>query len=204
MYLQDRRPIALLYGLLSYLSLIRAQPTDVQTIFSLDIFSSQKPCAQDCFTEGPGFVGGCFEDLVGNAIGCVPPGGECGLGSSALAPNSCYCRTDLQRAAESFLTACVKSACTVGDSSIDISSAGSIYEYYCTSLGYPLNVPATTTQENQQATTTVYVTVSCFSANSNGIGPSTAVLLCGLLSFVLVYISGVPSLYFFRLLSGWC
>jgi hypothetical protein len=207
MHLQDRRPIALLCGLLFYFSLILAQNTDLQTIFSLDIFSSQKPCAQSCFTEGPGYVGGCFDDLVGNAIGCVTDN-VCGLGSSALAPNSCFCRSDLQKAAESFLTSCVKSACTVGDSSIDISSAGSIYDYYCTSLGYPVNALATTTQESLQATTTVYVTVSCSSANFNGIGPCTAVILCGLLSFVLVYISGVHSFYSFQhfivSLSGWC
>lgn len=75
MYLQDRRPIALLYGLLSYLSLIRAQPTDVQTIFSLDIFSSQKLCAQACFTtECLCFAGGCYSDIVGDALGCVQTG----------------------------------------------------------------------------------------------------------------------------------
>lgn len=134
MHLQDRRPIALLCGLLFYFSLILAQNTDLQTIFSLNIFSSQKPCAQNCFTGGPGYVGGCFEDLVGNAIRCVSDN-HSGLGSSALAPNFCFCRSDLQKAADSSLTACVKSGCTIGHSSIDISSAGSIYDYYYKSLG---------------------------------------------------------------------
>jgi hypothetical protein len=187
MYFHDRRLKSLLYGLLFYFSLTRAQDTLVQTIFSLDIFSSQKPCAQNCFTTGPGFVGGCFADIVGDALGCVNDD-ACGLGSSGLAPNDCYCRTDLQSVAESFLTACVKSACTVGDSSIDISSAGSIYDYYCSSLGFPVSVSASTTQESSQATTTVYVTVYRSSATSDGMSPSTAIKLWGLLFFVLVYI----------------
>jgi len=145
-----------LYGLLFCLSLIRAQDTLPQTIFSLDNFSSQKPCAQACFTTG--VLGYCFEDMVGDALGCVTDN-ACGLGSRGLAPNNCYCRTDLQSVAELFLTSCVKSGCTVGDSSIDISSAGSIYIDYCSSQGFPVSVFASTTQ-NPQATTTVYVTVS--------------------------------------------
>jgi hypothetical protein len=153
MYFHDRRLTYRLYGLLFYLSLTRAQDTLPQTIFSLDIFSSQKPCAQACFTTGQ--LGYCFEDMVGDALGCVTDN-ACGLGSRGLAPNNCYCRTDLQPMAESFLTSCVKSGCTVGDSSIDISSAGSIYIDYCSSQGYPVSFSASTTQ-NPQATTTAYV-----------------------------------------------
>ncbi|PMD38761.1 hypothetical protein L207DRAFT_530231 [Hyaloscypha variabilis F] len=152
MCFHDLCPTYLLYGLLFCLSLTRAQDTLPQTIFSLPVFSSQKPCAQACFTTGP--LGYCFEDMVGDALGCVTDN-ACGLGSKALAPNDCYCRTDLQSVAESFLTSCVQSSCTVGDSSIDISSAGSIYLEYCSSQGFPINVPASTTQEIPQATTTV-------------------------------------------------
>ncbi|PMD49106.1 uncharacterized protein K444DRAFT_671109 [Hyaloscypha bicolor E] len=151
MYFHRQRLITGLYGLLFCLSLTRAQDTLPQTIFSLPNFSSQKPCAQACFTTGP--IGGCFQDMVGDALGCVNDN-ECGLGSRGLAPNNCYCRTDFQSIAESFLTSCVKSGCTVGDSSIDISSAGSIYIDYCSSQGFPVNVPASTTH-NPQATTTV-------------------------------------------------
>jgi hypothetical protein len=193
MHFHDRRPKTLLYGLLFYLSLTRAQETLPQTIFSLDIFSSQKPCAQACFTTGP--IGGCFADVVGDALGCVNDD-SCGLGSRGLAPNDCYCRTDLQSVAESFLTSCVKSACTVGDSFIDISSAGSIYDYYCSSQGFPINGAATTTEESSQATTTVYVTVYRSSAtSSDGIAHSIAAKFWGLLSFILVYISDVSYLY---------
>jgi hypothetical protein len=193
MYFHDRRLKTLLYGLLFYLTLIRAQETLPQTIFSLDIFSSQKPCAQACFTTG--IIGGCFGDIVGDALGCVNDN-SCGQGSRGLAPNDCYCRTDLQSVAESFLTSCVKNACTVGDSSIDISSAGSIYDLYCSSQGFPTNGAATTTEESSQATTTVYVTVYRSSAtSSDGIAPSTAAKFWGLLSFILVHISDVSCLY---------
>jgi hypothetical protein len=149
-----------------FLSLTLAQNAAFQTIFSLSIYSSQKPCAQSCFTNGigNGNVDGCFGDHVGNAIGCANDG-LCGQGSSALAPNDCYCRTDLQSVAKSYLTSCVKAGCTVGDSSIDIASAGSIYDYYCSSLGFPVNLPASTTaQSGTQATKTAYVTLHRSSA----------------------------------------
>ena len=119
----------------------QALDTATQSINSLDIFTQQKPCAQQCF-----FTCG---DAVGNIIGCV--GWVCG----AVAPNYCYCRIDLQPVAESYLTSCVKSKCTIGDSSIDISSAGSIYNYYCSSKGYIYVAAATTTtQEIAPASTT--------------------------------------------------
>jgi hypothetical protein len=200
MYFHERRSKTLLCGLLFYFSLTRAQDTPLQSIFSLSIFSSQKPCAQACFINGP--IDGCFADAVGDALMCVNDD-ECGLGTRGLAPNSCYCRTDLQSVAESFLTSCVGSACTVGDSSVDISSAGSIYGYYCSSLGFLVSAASTTTRETSQATTTTretsqatitaYVTVYRSSATSSvGLAPSTAVKLWGLLSFVLVHISDVP------------
>jgi len=189
MYFYNRRLSTFLYGLLFCLDLTRAQNTQLQTIFSLDIYSSQKPCAQGCFIRG----GYCFQDIVGDAIGCVDDN-VCGLGSSGLAVNECYCRTDLQAVAESFLTACVKSACTVGDSSIDISSAGSIYNSYC-SAALATSVPAATTQEGTsgQPVTTMYVTTTVYLYRSCGIsaaglGYSMAWKIWELF-FFLVYIS---------------
>lgn len=137
--------------LLFYLSITLAQDTNPQTIFSLDIFSSQKPCAQGCFIYT--FLD-CFSDAVGVDIGCGS--GGC---TNHGALDNCYCRTDLQSAAQSYLTSCVEQFCTAGDSSIDISSAGSIYGDYCSSQGYPASAQATTTQESTQATTAMYVTV---------------------------------------------
>ncbi|KAI9856364.1 MAG: hypothetical protein M1813_009115 [Trichoglossum hirsutum] len=86
-------------------------------------------------------------NTITQAIGCKYSAYDSNYGS----PNNCYCRNDLQSAAKSYLTACVKSGCTVGYSSIDISSAGSIYDYYCSSLGFPVNIPATTTQKGATA-----------------------------------------------------
>jgi hypothetical protein len=139
--------------LLFFVSVIVGQDTSLQTIYSLDIFSSQKPCARSCFWQN---YLGCQIDGVASKIGCGY--NYCNQNTELVgAQNSCYCRTDLQPAAEAYITSCVKSACTVGDSSIDISSAGSIYNYYCSSKGFLVNVPATTTQGGSQATTTMYV-----------------------------------------------
>jgi hypothetical protein len=140
MYLHDRFPKTLVSVLLFCLAPAIAQSTTTQTINSLNVFSSQKPCAQACFLSN-GY------DVLASVI-------QCNYAYSTNAPNYCYCRTDLQPVAESYLTSCVKSQCTVGDSSIDISSAGSIYRSYCSSNGYPINVPATTTHHDAQATTT--------------------------------------------------
>jgi hypothetical protein len=198
MYLRDRRPKTLLYGLLFHLASALAQGNLPQTVFSLPVFSSQKPCAQSCFRSAD-WVFGCFVDMVGGALGCAG-GGVCGTGTIGLATNNCYCRTDLQSVAESFLTSCVASSCTIGDSSMDISSAGSIYDYYCSSEGFPVNMPAATTQGSPQATTTVYVTVYRSSAASSySMAPSTAATLCTLLAFILVYLSDVSCLRPFKI-----
>lgn len=134
-------------------SLTLAQGTTYETIYSLDSWSSQKPCAQQCFINTSL---GCHIDEVAAAIGCEY--NDCSANYGA--PNDCYCRADLQSVAQSYLTSCVSAQCTVGDSSIDISSAGSIYNYYCSSNGFPAAaVVATTTLPATQATPTVYVTV---------------------------------------------
>lgn len=168
---------------LFFLSLTLAQNTAFQTIYSLDFYSSQKPCAQQCFIN-TGL--GCHVDTVASAIGCEYNACSANYG----APNNCYCRIDLQSVAESFLTSCVKSACTVGDSSIDISSAGSIYNYYCSSLGFPSTVPATTTTPGgAQATTTVYVTVYHSSGVLiGGLAYSNIKKIWGLLLIIWVHI----------------
>ncbi|PMD17232.1 hypothetical protein NA56DRAFT_752581 [Hyaloscypha hepaticicola] len=130
-------------------SLTLAQGTTYETIYSLDSWSSQKPCAQQCFINTSL---GCHIDEVAAAIGCEY--NDCSANYGA--PNDCYCRADLQSVAQSYLTSCVSAQCTVGDSSIDISSAGSIYNYYCSSNGFPAAaVVATTTLPATQATPTV-------------------------------------------------
>lgn len=153
MHFPDPPPAYQLSIILSFLTLTLAQDTTPQTIYSLSAFTMQKPCAQDCFTFSQL---GCISDVLAGAIGCQNNYCSANFG----APDNCYCRTDLQSAAESFLTSCVSKSCTVGDSSIDVSSAGSIYENYCSSKGFPVAAAATTTPAaSVQAATTVYVTV---------------------------------------------
>lgn len=198
MYFHDRFPKTLASVLLFCLAPAIAQDNTAQTINSLNVFSSQKPCAQQCFSAN-GYY--CQVDVLASVIGCQ---NAC----NTNAPNYCYCRTDLQLVAQSYLTSCIKSLCTVGDPSVDISSAASIYGYYCSSNGYPVNVPATTTQDNAQATTTqnsaqapttqggaqatatAYVTVySPNGASSAGLAYFTVAHICVLFSLISVGIS---------------
>ena len=136
---------------LSFTFLIVEGQNSLETIFSLDVFTSQKPCAQHCFTTTDL---GCPNDLVASAIGC-----KYGYCSQVFAATeNCYCRPDLQSVALSWLTSCVESLCTVGDTSIDVSSAGSIYTSYCTARGYtaaPAAASASTTAPDNGETMTM-------------------------------------------------
>jgi hypothetical protein len=154
------------------------------TLYSLPGYTSQRACAQLCFYgcnycgEGPWTAG-----LIG-AVGCAQP-----------FLDSCMCRTDLFPSASGYLSTCVSSACS--SDSVDVNSALSIYGSYCAQVNSPATNVATTTPNAgstpAQGTTTVYVTVYRSSAtSSDGLAPSTAVKLWGLLSFVLVHISDVP------------
>lgn len=126
------------------LNTIAAQTTvQPQLIFTLDAFSQQQTCVQSCFTND---LSGCTTDIVGSAIGCAFS--SCTLAENRFgALDSCYCRADLQPAAESFLTSCIKESCTVGDTSLIIASAVSMYGGYCTSRGYTAALPATNVAE---------------------------------------------------------
>lgn len=107
----------------------------------------QSPGAQSCFALGSP---GCSADALGNALGCHAP--ECT--PQWAATNNCYCRSDLQSVATSYLSSCVDKGCTVGDSSIDVSSAISIYDSYCQGNGFAAmgNAPAATTAVGAGAT----------------------------------------------------
>jgi hypothetical protein len=111
--------------------------TITQDIYDISAFPSQKPCAQSCFV----LTGFCPNDVLGGIIGCKSHS-NCD-DSNWQATNDCYCRTDLQQPAQNYLTSCVESQCTVGDSRIDASSAGSIYAQYCAGKGYSIVAPAT-------------------------------------------------------------
>jgi hypothetical protein len=126
--------------------------TITQDIYTLSAFSLQKPCAQSCFVV----TGFCPYDVLGSDIGCKSQT-NCD-GNNWQATNDCYCRTDLQQPAQEYLTSCVEEGCTVGNSEIDASSAGSIYAQYCAEKGYspatePATVQATTTGPGASTTT---------------------------------------------------
>jgi len=115
--------------------------TNPQSITAQPLFASQKPCAQQCFF--PNYLA-CPVDAVASAIGCQY-GTNCPPDVQTInyeAANDCYCRLDLQPIASRYLSSCVLQKCTVGDSSIDMSSALSLYDTYCWAKGF---VPATTT-----------------------------------------------------------
>ncbi|KAH6723721.1 hypothetical protein BKA61DRAFT_15079 [Leptodontidium sp. MPI-SDFR-AT-0119] len=108
-------------------------------------FSSQRRCAQGCMgssDSGPLFLA--------SELSCAKP-----------YDNSCFCRSDLQQKAESYLKSCVNSACT---NTLDASSAVSIYDAYCTSAGF---VKAAVTTA---ATTAGTQTAQSSSANSMSTG----------------------------------
>ncbi|KAF2247427.1 hypothetical protein BU26DRAFT_566406 [Trematosphaeria pertusa] len=118
--------------------------TVTQDITTISAFPLQKDCAQSCFVR----TGACPYDVLGSEIGCATVGGCRNSGWQAT--NDCYCRPDLQVPAQSYLTSCIEYYCSVGDYSIDASTAGGIYAQYCSEKGYtsqaaPATVEATTT-----------------------------------------------------------
>jgi hypothetical protein len=119
--------------------------TITQDLTTLAAYPLQKACAQACFLT----TGFCPNDYLGSKIGCAVHT-DC-YDNNWQAKNDCYCRQDLQIAAQSILTSCISRECTAGDDSIDASSAGSIYAQYCREKGYgnptaPAVVQATTTK----------------------------------------------------------
>jgi hypothetical protein len=105
--------------------------TITQDLTTLSAFPLQKACAQSCFLT----TGFCPNDVLGSQIGCAVHT-DC-YDNNWLAKNDCYCRQDLQVAAQSILTSCISRECKAGDDAIDASSAGSIYAQYCKEKGYP-------------------------------------------------------------------
>ena len=138
------------------------------SIRSLDIYQSQRACAQGCFYN----IDVWTTNLIASELSCTQPCLE-----------SCCCRPDLQAVAEAYLSSCVESACS--SDTVDIQSAISIYAGYCTPI-YPPAVSSSspTTTKNPEsylpsvaATSTIPVvthTSSPYSAQPNSISGSGA------------------------------
>ncbi|KAH8586943.1 hypothetical protein B0O99DRAFT_695035 [Bisporella sp. PMI_857] len=107
--------------------------SSLQSIYSADEYLALKPCAAGCIYY-PGSDSCWHHDKIGAAVGCDK---ECNI-----AKNDCYCRADLIPVANSYITACVKEACTIGNYQIDLTSAANLYNGYCNKLG---SFPATIT-----------------------------------------------------------
>lgn len=107
------------------------------SIYNNPAFTSQRLCAIECILCGYGTYG--QHDCIAAALSCSSP-----------LQNNCYCRSDLQPAAISYVASCVSSACS---NTVDVNNAVGIYTQYCETADQTTSyVPASTTQA---ATTTL-------------------------------------------------
>lgn len=92
------------------------------TLTESPAYASQRSCAIYCFYTGFSSSGG--PDELSSHLDCAVDPIE----------NDCFCRPDLQAQADSYLRSCVGDSCD--KNTVDINSAVSIYDSYCTSAGY--------------------------------------------------------------------
>jgi hypothetical protein len=118
-------------------------------------YVGERTCAQNCVWH----VGGS-DDLI-TFLGCSNSEGW---------QNACYCRSDLQSSASSFLTSCVNKACSTNPA--DLATAVSVYSTYCIgAVGSPTapssqGSAATTTLGGGSPTETVLVVTTVLSTSS--------------------------------------
>jgi hypothetical protein len=128
--------------ILFFLTLFRFVASATVTLTEADAYQSQRPCAKTCFYLGA-FSG---PDELAQQIGC----------SMKDIENECLCRPDLQAGADSYLKSCVSSACA--KNTLDVNSAVSIYDAYCTSAGFQRDSTPASTTSGTDSTPTVTVT----------------------------------------------
>jgi hypothetical protein len=176
---------ALLVPLLS--SFTRAQ-TAYQSIYTVDAFAAQPTCVQDCFTVGYGPDINCNTDVLGSLLGC--PNTPCMTAFAAV--DSCYCRGDLQAAANELLGSCINEVCSVGDNSVNLATAASIYSNYCLERGFTAAPASMTTTAKSQtksgtaAPTTTKVQPSATSTSPSPTDPSSTTPSSGTNTLVIV------------------
>lgn len=139
------------YLLVTLLLLLRLAVSEPATITNAPVYSSQRPCAQDCFVYGY-YTG---PDKLASAIGCEYHNPQ----------NECFCRLDLQPNAEAYLRSCVDDGCNLN--TLDTNSALSIYDAYCTGAGYIRKTPTTTTAGTDAICSTVTATVTATVTDSS-------------------------------------
>jgi hypothetical protein len=104
--------------LLLYLALA-SHPTQADgpiSIQSEPAFGSARPCGQNCLYCGQYWLVNCDATPLLDVLSCVDL-------------DSCYCRTDLQSSASSYLTSCIASGCS--GNTVDIATGISLYNGYC-------------------------------------------------------------------------
>ncbi|KAI1171533.1 hypothetical protein F4777DRAFT_565114 [Nemania sp. FL0916] len=116
---------------IAILSSLHLASSEIVSITRLPAYASQRPCAKLCWSGGIFTAAG----VLANAIGC----------DSGPPENECVCRLDLQDDADGYLSSCVSNECDAN--TLDINSAVSIYDTYCTAAGYIQSTPATTTSD---------------------------------------------------------
>lgn len=135
-----------------FLRSAEAQTAPYQSIFTLDAFSFQQTCVQNCFTMGYANID-CYTDVLGSMIGC--PNSPCSKAWAAV--DDCYCRGDLQTAAHEWLSSCIGELCSVGENSVNLANAASIYSGYCTDRGFTAlpvqNIAETSTRKSNSEST---------------------------------------------------
>lgn len=107
--------------------LFRVASCQTVSIQDIPAFTSQRPCALNCISGLNG-----EPEILAEDMGC------------AYSPieNECFCRPDLQGTAESIVRQCVNNYC---QNTLDVNSAVSIYDAYCTGLGSTRAAGAVTT-----------------------------------------------------------
>ncbi|KAI0972792.1 hypothetical protein F4678DRAFT_429374 [Xylaria arbuscula] len=146
--------------------LLRLVAAESVTINQAPAYSSQRPCAQNCFGGGIYTVAGA----VAYNIGCDYHNPQ----------NECVCRPDLQNNADAYIQSCVDNECS--ENSLDVNSAISIYDAYCTGAGFIRNTPATTTSDSptssssskSQPQQTLYTSRTSSLESSNSVEDTTS------------------------------
>ncbi|KAI8635511.1 hypothetical protein F5Y19DRAFT_408078 [Xylariaceae sp. FL1651] len=119
------------YLIFTLLILFHLAASELASITQSPVYASQRPCAQYCFA---GFGNG--PDILAEGLGCDTKNPQ----------NECICRPDRQSAGDAYLSDCVGNNCS--ENTIDINSAVSIYDAYCTGAGFLRSTPTTPTSDS--------------------------------------------------------
>lgn len=140
----------MLLSLSILLSLPLLAVATVPSIGNVPAYTSQRACAQSC-----------FGDNVNGAAWVIAEHVDCTYDDPRAISNECICRIDIQPSADAWLSQCVNTQCS--QNTVDIISAVSIYNAYCTDAGFgstSSGAQATTTQPGTNYFPTATVTVT--------------------------------------------